>query len=252
MKTSLQLFRVIALAAVIFGTALLSSAQKYELPAGLNEKSTLAEVIAWLDKNGFAGARIGLNEEYSQTYDPTDNIDSQRQSEWMVFDKGFTLSRSEGCNLILRNDDIRLLSYRSLYKDADLGSFAGFRNAADKKKQYRGDLYISLSRLKSKKSKIPYVLTKKDREEALLGKWRIGFEGRGADTEFIKHKWRVPNVEVKFHYDIYLVIAGSGDEGIDDDESFDSQDLTFTFDDKEPSDSFYAAFRQAIKLCRED
>jgi hypothetical protein len=145
---------------------------------------------------------------------------------------------------VLKNEALELLSYRSYYKEKDTGSLLDFRKASPAKK-FTGDLYISLDRLSYKKTKAPYLLTGKDQD----GKWRVEIKGKGDDIQMNKKKWRVPNVEVKFLYDINLVVNEIEKE---DDASFNSDFLTFTFDDKAAADKFYAAFRQAINLCRED
>jgi hypothetical protein len=250
MKAPLHLSRVLCLGLVVFGAAFVLSAQKRELPSGLTERSTLVEIIAWLDKTSFADARIGLNMNVSETYDPANAAYTTRHSEWAVFSKGFKLSKTDGCNLVLTNDDIKLLGYSSYYSDKEQGSLINFRNAADDKKRYTGDLYISLDKLNYKKAKTPYQHTNKADEEALFGTWRTEFKGKGDDIDIAKNKWRVPNITVEFLYDINLEIIGTSRE--DRSESFNSDNLTFTFDDKQASDKFYAAFRQAVKLCRQD
>ncbi len=42
----------------------------------------------------------------------------------------------------------------------------------------------------------------------------------------------------------------SGENGKN--ESMDADELTFTFDTQEMSEKFYAVFRQAINVCKED
>lgn len=248
MKKSLRSFQILFLAALIFGATFVSSAQKYELPAGLTEKSKLAEIIAWLDKNGFADARVGLSVIVDDSSDRKKG-GTEEHSEWAIFSKGFKLSKNDGCNLFLRNDNIKLLSYSSNYADKKKGSLVNFRNAADEKKQYPGELYISLERLNYKKTKIPYRHTQKAEEEALLGIWRTEFIGKGDEVRLGDLNLSTRTILATFLYDVNLKIAGAARDGSN--ESFNSDTLSFTFDDQAASENFYAAFRQAVKLCRD-
>lgn len=248
MKPSLHPFRVLFLTGLVFAAVFEAPAQTYKLPADLSEKSTLAQVIAWLDKNGFADARVGLSSSVDESYDPA-TVDTAQHSEWAVFSKGFRFSKNDGCNLVLKNGDIKLLSYTSYYNDNKKGSLINFRNAADEKKRYSGELYISLERLSYKKTKIPYRHAKKAEEEALLGIWRTEFTGKGDEVRFGKFKLGMPTITVQILYDVILKITGAARDGSD--ESFNSDTLSFTFDDQTASENFYAAFRQAVKLCRD-
>jgi len=223
-------------------------AQNNSLPSDLTEKSSLAEIVAWLDKTSFAKARIGVHASAPQMDSDSVPNATTTYPEWAVFAQGFRLVKSDGCHLVLRNDAIELIEFASKYPDSRNGSFANFRKT--KNKQFSGDLLISLERLSGKKGKSPYRLNTKSDLADLLGTWQTKFIGKGLKIDVTENKWRIPGKTITLVNDIVLEIAASGENG--GNESMDADDLTFTFDDRETSEKFYAAFRQAVNLCKED
>jgi hypothetical protein len=223
-------------------------AQNNSLPSDLTEKSSLAEIVQWLDETSFAKARIGVHSSAPQIDSDTVPDAATTYPEWAVFAQGFRLVKSDGCHLVLRNDAIELIEFASKYPDTRNGSFANFRKT--KNKQFSGDLLISLERLSGKKGKSPYRLNTKSDLADLLGTWQTKFIGKGLKIDVTENKWRIPGKTVTLTNDIVLEITASGENG--GNESMDADDLTFTFDDRETSEKFYAAFRQAVNLCKED
>lgn len=251
MNLSKTFFSALFLSALIFVLISESAAQKVALPDGLTEKSTLAEVLAWLDRTSFADARIGFQ---ATGTNPTDAIEASMStasfSEWAVFGKGFRLSKADGCRIVLKNDSLDLLEFSTKSPDGQKGAFPDFRKAGDKQSDYEGNLYIALDLLSYKKMKTSYRLTDKKERADLLGTWQTKFYGKGDRFDITKEKYRIPPVKVEITYDLLMEISGSGADGRD--ESMGADYITFTFDDKEMSDKFYAAFRRAVELCRQD
>lgn len=222
-------------------------AQSRSLPAGLTEKSSLEEIINWLDKTSFAEARIGLISDAPGLSADEIPTSVTRYAEDATFAKGFKLVKSEGCRLVLRNEDIKLLEFGTKYPDSRLGSLANFRKAGSAT-SFSGDLVISLDLL-SKKGKVPFQHTKKTERADVFGLWRTEFKGSDKISITKFNKWRVPNQEVKILKDFELKIKASR---AGDDESMDGDKLTFTFDDKETSEKFFAVFSRAVDLCRQN
>jgi hypothetical protein len=251
MNTAKQIFAALFLIALTFVLNLETSAQKSKvsLPDGLTEKPTLAEVLAWLDKNGFAGARIGFQ---STGANPTDAVEASMStatfSNWAVFGKGFRLSKTDGCRIVLKNDSVDLLEFSTQSPYWEKGSFANFRKAGAPKSVYAGNLYIALDLLSYKKMKDSYRLTDKKEKSDLLGTWQTKFYGKGDKIDITKLKYRIPSVKTDITYDLLMEIVGSGVSG--GEERMGADYITFTFDDKDLSDKFYAVFRRAIELCK--
>ena len=250
MKTFLSLFRVLFLIALSVPLAAVTFAQDNSLPPELTENSSLEEVLAWLNKTSFAKARIGLHSN-GQVLDANSILNAHTTySEWAVFSQGFKLSQSDGCHLVLRNDAIELIEFSTKYPDPRKGSFANFRKTVNNQTRYAGNLLISLELLSDKKAKAPYRLNEAKEKADLLGTWQTKFIGKGLRVNKTELKGRIPSETFTLIKDIVMEITSSGENGSS--ESMDADDLTFTFDDKELSEKFYGAFRQAIKLCKRD
>jgi hypothetical protein len=218
-------------------------AQNNSLPAELTEKSSLAETLKWLDETSFSRARIGLNFVASHDEPELSGYYSS-YSEFAVFSQGFKLIKTDGCRITLRNKDVKLLSFSHLYPEGSDASLPSFRKSAGNQMKYSGDLVVSLDKLSYKQVKTPYRHSEKAEEINVFGTWRTRFKRKGGFLIF-------PAVRTKENLeDIKIEITASEQGGKA--ESMSSDDLTFTFDDLETSKSFYAAFRQAIKLCRVD
>ena len=151
-----------------------------------------------------------------------------------VFSQGFKLIKADGCSLTLRNEDIKILSFsttaRSSYDDISLERFR--RKGADVT-PYPAELYIRLNRMKPERGKGPQLHTKDPAKAKLLGSWRTKFKEKGGRS-------RPQDV-------LLIVVLDSPPEGGRDEMLGDT--ITFTFDNKQRSEQFNVAFRQAIKLC---
>jgi hypothetical protein len=239
------------LLALTFTFTAQASAQGGALPAGLTEKSTLAEVLAWLDKNGFADARIGFQSTGNNPTDPVEaSIASASFSNWAVFGKGFRLSKTDGCRITLKNDRLSLLDFSTASPVVEKGAFPNFRKAGAKQSEYAGNLHIALDLLSSKKLKNSYLLTDKKEKAERLGAWQTKFYGKGDRIDITKQIYRIPPTKIDITYDLLMEVVGSRPNG--GDEIMPAVYITFTFDDKNASDRFYTVFRRAIELCKED
>lgn len=202
-------------------------AQKNVLPPELNQTSSLSEILAWLDKNSFPQARIGLDLwKYSSS---PSRVAGRWVHESAVFSKGFKLIKADGCYLTLGNDDIKILSFGTTAYGYERQSLASFRKEATDLTPYPAELYIRLNRMSYKKGKKPYLHTKNPDEAKLLGSWRTEFKEKGGR-------------------DVLLIVVFDSPPGVGRDQMY-GDSVTFTFDSKDMSEQFYAAFRQAIRLC---
>lgn len=215
-------------------------AQKRGLPPELNQNSSLQEILDYLDKTIFAHARIGLKysgpEKYANFSDPVESmtVRNSKLSEEMVLSQGFRLASVEGCKFTLKNDAVEIANWSTYSYNLNLMSFAKFINKGEKGepplKPQSALVFIPLDKMSYRKGKGPYRLT--DREEAKwVGTWRTKFQYKGF---FIR---RI------FGMEIYAAAPEQVSERTE------AETITFTFDDKEMSEKFNAAFRQAIRIC---
>ena len=135
----------------------------------------------------------------------------------LVFSQGFRLSGIDGCTLTLRNEDTYLIDSSKNIRNS------GTHTAAE--------LSVQLDRLSPTKGKATYRHTKNFEKAALVGAWRTEYRYKG----FTKHT--VVGLEL---------FSTKSKEKVG---FWDGTTLTFTFDSKEMSEKFDAAFRQAIRLC---
>jgi hypothetical protein len=174
----------------------------------------------WLDKTSLPKARVGLRTSSTPQIDSDSPVLSQDQhpSDSLFYSQGFKLIKVDGCNLTLRNDHTRLIGHSTLVIDET------------PQQHYSAELYVPLYRLSEKKGRAPYRYTKDPRKSLLLGTWR---------TEFKSNRSREEGILTLFLPGHTEKIGG-----------WEAETLTFTFDTKEESEQFNAAFRQAIRLCR--
>jgi len=211
-----------------------------KLPPQLNKGLSLSEIVDWLDKNSFSHARIGLEsdgpESYTDSSDPMNsiNLSVAQLSEGLFFSSGFSLLKADGCGLTLRNDQVKILRGWTKSYDSNQMSLANFvfgKKGEKKLTPQSAVLFIPLDKMRYGGGKKPYQYTKKADEAKLFGTWRTKFKEKG----FFKRS--VFQMEITAVEDPEL--KGKMHAGT----------LTFTFDDKDESERFDAAFRQAIKLC---
>lgn len=239
MKTFRLLSRTLFLITVSLAVSLAAFAQNDSLPAELTEKSSLADVINWLDKMNFAQARVGLNAGAPQVETGEVITSVTRYSEWAVFAPGFKLAKIEGCRLILRNDDVKLLSFATKYPNSAEGSLDEFRKTGNGQSKYAGEFFIPLNKLKA--AKAAYRPDKAKSPEA----WQTEFKFNSGRLFFPTRK----NMEKMLENQMKIEIIGAGEGGGND--SMTGGTLTFSFDDKQQSENFYAAFSRAITLCKD-
>jgi hypothetical protein len=232
---------------LIFITSFSAFSQKNSLPSGLTEKSSVDEILQWIDTAIFPQARIGLESNASGTQQGEIPTANTAYYEWAFFSKGFKLSNVDGCKITLKNDDFKLLLFETKYPDPSKGSLSEFRKAADNKPTSTAEFSMSLQNIKANKS--PYRYTKKLETENLLGTWRTEFKLKFGFT-FIPSK--IPTKEkIKevIANRLALEVIGAGENGRND--SMNGDELTFTFDDKQMSEDFYNALSRAITLCKD-
>lgn len=229
--------------ALSLGVNSLVFAQKNTLPSGLTENSSLEEILKWLDKTSLPQARIGL-EANTPGLEPDEMpTTAARYYELAVFSKGFRLAKIDGCKITLRNDDVELLNFETKYPNPAEGSLDVFRKIKSSQSQFTSEFSIPLQKLKANKS--PFRHTKKPERADLLGTWRTEFK-RKSDFFPIPSKVKIKSL---LENKMKVEIIGVGQSGRND--SMDGDEITFTFDDKQISKTFYAAFSKAIALCRD-
>jgi hypothetical protein len=192
------------------------------LPAELSRSSSVEEILDWLDRTSFAYARVGLKTGSSEVLPGSYNPDWQEGTPnyTLVFSQGFRLSGVGGCTLTLKNGDTYLVDHSKLVTDT------GRHSAAE--------LEMRLDEMGPTKGKAPYRHTKNPEKAKLIGAWRTEYK--------YKSFWRARVVG-----ELTLFSMGWKEQT----GGWDGETMTFTFDSKEMSEQFDAAFRQAIRLCNE-
>jgi hypothetical protein len=231
-QTMLQ--ALLLLASVSFLSSTIFAQDKNRLPPELNQNSSLSEIIDWLDRTSFAAARIGLNHSGSEAVKSPGYYKRGTLGEKFVFSQGFKLANLDGCTLTLRNDDVKLLRYA----DNALITIGGdgrhmFDEVGKTETRYVAELYLPLQKISDRRGKAPYLHTSNPKQAGLIGSWRTVFQPKG----FFGHSRRV--------FAISVFPAGEREKQ----EFMDGEMLTFTFDSRETSEKFNAAFRRAFKLC---
>ena len=183
---------------------------------GLSQNANISEVMDWLDNNGLAQARIGVKTIPQSARE--EMLQDAYPAVSLFYAAGFRLVQGEVCGVILRNDHTTLLDHSSLVHDPAPGQ------------RYAAELYIPLNRLTVKKGKGPYRHTSNSDKAQLLGTWRTEFKSS------------------KSQEDVVLTMFAPGQT--EKMQVWKAETLTFTFDNKETSEKFTAAFRQAIKICQ--
>ena len=189
---------------------------KLPLPGDLNQNSSVSEILKWLDQTTFRNARIVLKDSSDAfTYRPPWD-DSGPAIHTFIFTQGFRVTNIDGCNVMLRNDDAKTV-YKSKVQDSTHRSIA--------------DVWLQLNRMSPNKGKRTHRYTKDPEKVRLLGAWRTEFKYRG---------WFARTM-----FGLSLYSPESKEP-----ERWEGMDLAFTFDTKEMSEKFDAAFRRAIRLCQ--
>lgn len=204
-------------------TLVISSLILLLCPVVLGQDSTgqpnISEVMNALDQNGMGQARVGIR-TLRQSREEISGVLLQEDypALSLFYSEGFKFVRIENCGVILRNDNTQLISHSKLVHDPTPGE------------RVTAELFIPLNRLSLTKGRKPFRHTYDPQKAQLLGTWR---------TEFKSSK----PLE-----DVVLTVfdsAGTAKLGV-----WKGDTLTFTFDNKETSEKFDTAFRQAIKICQ--
>ena len=224
---------------VCFGSNTLGQDQRAS--SQVKQLSTLTEIVDQLNKTSFPQARIGLNFEGSESYANSSDawesmgLNVSRLSEQAYFSPGFTVASLDGCLLTLKNDQVKILNWGTSSYNVHLMSLAKFvvdgKKGEKKLTPQTGVLTIPLDKLSHKGGKAPHKYTKDPAIEKLLGTWRTEYKWKG----FFKRRL----------FEMEITAA----EGPDLKSTMTSQKLRFMFDDKQESETFDKAFRQAIQLC---
>ena len=194
---------------------------KPKLPSPLNASSSVSEIVDWLDKNSFSHTRIGLE------FDDPEGLYGA-----LDFSSGFRLVEADGCRLTLRNDEIKILSGGTKSYDSNQMSLANFVFGERRKLTPQSAiLFIPLDKMRYGGGKEPYQYTKNAEKAKLFGTWRTEFKEKGFFRRFV----------------FQMEITAVEDPGLKG--KLKAATLTFAFDDKEESERFNSALRQAIRLC---
>jgi hypothetical protein len=242
-KTLQLLFGSLFLTALSLSLHSVGFAQKTPLPAELTEKSSLEEILKWLDKTSFAQARIGLEADVPDLEADEIPTTATRYSESAFFSKGFRLAKIDGCKLTLRNDNVELIRFETKYPNPAEGGLDEFRKIKNNQSKFAGEFSIPLQKLKANKATFRH--TKKTELADLLGTWRTEFKSK-SDFFLIPSREKLKSL---LENQMKVEIIGAGENGSSD--SMGGDELTFTFDDKQVSENFYAAFSRAITLCND-
>lgn len=244
MKTYKLLINALFFTSIFLNAYSLVFAQKTTLPADLTENSSLEEILRWVDTTILSEARIGLEANASGVEQGEIPTTATRYYESAFFSKGFRLAKIDGCRLKLKNENVKLLTFETKYPNPAEGSLDDFRKIQNNQLEFTGEFSILLQKLKANKA--PYRHTKKAERADLLGTWRTEFK-RKSEFFLIPSKSRMKQMLENL---MKIEVIGGGQDGGND--SMNGDEITFTFDDKQMSEDFYAAFSQAITLCKDE
>lgn len=230
MKTLKSLLYAFLLFVVISLAHSETLAQSNALPPGLDQDSTVQEILEYLNKTAFPYARIGVKSSLpgdTEFWD-ADTGHYSPSSSTFIFSQGFKLvSEDNDCHIKLRNDDVKL--YDAGSKDVgpiDLGK------VIKTQPPYAAEFSVWLETVSYDKGKAQFVHTRKPHLAKLLGAWRTEFQSRGFFGRTI-FGVRFPALKTD-NVNEYMM----------------SNTVTFSFDDKQMGERFNAAFRRLIKLCQ--
>jgi hypothetical protein len=189
---------------------------KRPLPGNLNQDSSVSEILTWLDQTSFRNARVVLKDSWDVfTYRPPwDEMGPTKNT--FIFTQGFRVTNIDGCNLMLRNDDARTVTKSKVDESPH---------------RLIADVWVQLDRTSPNKGRSTHRYTKDPEKGRLLGAWRTEFKYRGwfsrtmVGLTLYSDAWKEPQRWVGLN-------------------------VAFSFDTKEMSDNFDAAFRRAIRLCQ--
>ena len=193
-------------------------AQNNNVTPALHQQPHISEVMDWIDKNGLKQAKVGVRTRAQPAREELSGVIQQDAypALSLVYAEGFRVIVGDRCGVILKNENTRLLARSKLVP------------APSSEQRYAAELFIPLDRLSVKKGKGPYRHTP-DPENG-PGNWRTEFKSDRSNDDVV----------------LTLFAPGQTEKM----RVWKAETLTFTFDDKETSEKFTAAFRQAIKICQ--
>lgn len=199
-----------------------AAAQKPPPPPEAKPDTSPEELFERLESDGlFAAARVGLIKNVWRYRNGT-GLDAEPtlETDGQVFSQGFRFAGLKGCTLTLRNDDARMLLPAG---KPHAGGGAPTR--------YVAELYVPLDRLSATKGKSAKSAHQKPENARLYGAWGAEYKYKG--------------VVAKSPVGVLMFPAGLRESR----KHYEGESVTFTFDNREQSLRFDAAFRRAIKLC---
>jgi hypothetical protein len=194
-----------------------SAQNKTPLPGDLKEESSVSEILTWLGQTSFPNARIVLKDSRDDFIYRPPWEDTEPAKHTFIFLQGFRVTNIDGCHLRLRHDDAR-----EVIKSKVL----------DSPRPLVVDLWIQLHRMSPNKGGRTHRFTKDPEKVRLLGAWKSEFKYKGWSSNTM--------AELKLHSPQW-----------EKPQKWQGYEIAFTFDTKEMSEQFNAAFRQAIRLCKD-
>ncbi len=201
-----------------------ASAQKPPTPPEAEPDASPGELLDRLESDGlFAAARVALTEGVWR-YRNGPNDEPTLETDRQVFSQGFRFAGLKGCTLTLRNDDARILIPAGEERAA---AQAGGATPP----RYVAELHIPLDRLSATKGKSAKSAHQKPENVRLFGAWGAEYKYKG--------------IVAKSPVGLFMFPAGLRESR----KYYEGESVTFTFDGREQSLRFDAAFRRAIKRC---
>ena len=205
--------------------------EKSLLPPALNESSSLADTLDWLNKNAFPHARVGL--KFKSQKGPKSRFGVPQvyhAGGERIFSEGFHVTLVNGCQVLLTNEQVTIVDAHN----PDSGSFYRFITKKNGQRELTPQLatvFLSLDRMSDKRGKSPHLLSNDRKNGKSAGWWQANYEQHGFFNKLIFDAELTPaeppQTKELGHFDY----------------------LTFTFESRELAQQFDAAFRHAIKLC---
>lgn len=184
----------------------------------LSKRPNVTEVMNWLDSTGLAQARVGVRTSSQPARDDIIPQQDAYPALSLFYSAGFKFINIENCGVTLRNDNTQLISHSKLVHDPSPNA------------HYTAELFIPLNRLSINKGRKPFRVTSDPQKAQLLGTWRTEFKSNRSQEDVVLTLF-APGQTAKLNV-------------------WKAETLTFTFDNKETSENFDAAFREAIKICQ--
>jgi hypothetical protein len=204
-------------------------AQSGTLPSELNQNSTVQDILDYLNKTLFPSARLGVGSSLPgdhESWDAETGYYSNIRS--LIFSEGFKLaSDSNDCHIMLRNDDVKVYEV-----DGKKVTPIDLTKITKSQPPHAAEFSVWLETVSFDKGKRPFLHTKYPGNEQLLGSWRTEFQSRGFFGRTI-FGVRFPSIKAEVGNEYMM-----------------ANTVSFTFDDKQTSERFNAAFRRLIKLCQ--